>query len=142
MSLTVFDMSQANLLGYIAAAFVFVTFWMKTMVPLRVLGIGSNIFFIAYGYLAAAYPPLLLHLFLLPLNIVRLREMMQLIKQVEKAASGDLNMAWPYGAGVQPCRDIPRPPKATALCYHANPIEPGHPGRPGCAAIAVTFHPH
>jgi len=36
----------------------------------------------------------LLHLFLLPLNIVRLREMTQLIKQVEKAASGDLNMAW------------------------------------------------
>jgi CRP-like cAMP-binding protein len=31
---------------------------------------------------------------LLPLNIVRLREMTQLIKQVEKAASGDLNMAW------------------------------------------------
>ena len=94
MSVTIFGMSQANLLGYIAAAFVFVTFWMKTMVPLRVLGIGSNIFFIAYGYLAAAYPPLVLHLFLLPLNIVRLREMMQLIKQVEKAASGDLNMAW------------------------------------------------
>jgi len=94
MSLTVFDMSQANLLGYIAAALVFVTFWMKTMVPLRILGIGSNIFFIAYGYLAAAYPPLLLHILLLPLNIVRLREMMQLIKQVEKAASGDLNMAW------------------------------------------------
>src|SRR6266404_5894559 len=82
MSLTVFDMSQANLLGYIAAALVFVTFWMKTMVPLRILGIGSNIFFIAYGYLAAAYPPLLLHILLLPLNIVRLREMMQLIKQV------------------------------------------------------------
>jgi CRP/FNR family transcriptional regulator, cyclic AMP receptor protein len=94
MSLTVFGMSQANLLGYIAAAFVFVTFWMKTMVPLRVLGISSNIFFIAYGYLAAAYPPLLLHVFLLPLNIVRLHEMMQLVKQVEKAASGDLNMAW------------------------------------------------
>src|SRR5262249_58997654 len=46
---------------YIAAGFVFVTFWMKTMVPLRLLGIGSNIFFIAYGYLASAYPPLLLH---------------------------------------------------------------------------------
>ena len=90
----VLDMSQANLVGYAGALLVFVTFWMKTMVPLRYLGIGSNIFFIAYGYLAAAYPPLLLHLFLLPLNIVRLREMMQLIKQVEKAASGDLNMAW------------------------------------------------
>ena len=94
MSITAFDISQANLLGYIAAGFVFVTFWMKTMVPLRLLGIGSNIFFIAYGYLASAYPPLLLHVFLLPLNIVRLREMTQLIKQVEKAATGDLNMAW------------------------------------------------
>jgi len=94
MSLTVLNMSQANLWGYAAAALVFVTFWMKTMVPLRVLGIGSNIFFIAYGYLASAYPPLLLHVFLLPLNIVRLREMRNLIKQVETAASGDLNMAW------------------------------------------------
>ena len=34
MSLTSFQISQANLLGYIAAALVFVTFWMKTMVPL------------------------------------------------------------------------------------------------------------
>ena len=94
MSLTVLNMSQANLFGYAAAALVFVTFWMKTMVPLRVLGIGSNIFFIFYGYLASAYPPLFLHVFLLPLNIVRLREMRNLIKQVETAASGDLNMAW------------------------------------------------
>ena len=94
MSLTVLNMSQANLFGYAAAALVFVTFWMKTMVPLRYLGIGSNIFFIAYGYLAPAYPPLVLHVLLLPLNIVRLREMRNLIKQVETAASGDLNMAW------------------------------------------------
>ena len=94
MNLTVLNMSQANLVGYAGALLVFVTFWMKTMVPLRYLGIGSNIFFIAYGYLASAYPPLLLHVFLLPLNIVRLREMRSLIKQVETAASGDLNMAW------------------------------------------------
>jgi CRP/FNR family transcriptional regulator, cyclic AMP receptor protein len=94
MNLTVLNMSQANLVGYAGALLVFVTFWMKTMVPLRYLGIGSNIFFIAYGYLASAYPPLLLHVLLLPLNIVRLREMRSLIKQVETAASGDLNMAW------------------------------------------------
>lgn len=94
MNLTVLHMSEANLVGYAGALLVFVTFWMKTMVPLRYLGIGSNIFFIAYGYLASAYPPLLLHVLLLPLNIVRLRQMRGLIKQVETAASGDLNMAW------------------------------------------------
>jgi hypothetical protein len=37
----------------------------------------------------------LLHVFLLPLNIVRLREMTHLINQVETAASGDLK----YGVG-------------------------------------------
>ena len=94
MGVTLFDVSTADLLGYLAAVLVFVTFWMKTMVPLRLLGLGSNVFFIAYGYLAAAYPPLLLHILLLPLNVVRLREMMLLVKEVEKAASSDLNMAW------------------------------------------------
>lgn len=87
-------MSTADVMGYIAAIVVFITFWMKTMVPLRALGIGSNIFFIAYGYLAAAYPPLVLHVFLLPLNVMRLREMLQLTRRVEQAASGDHSMGW------------------------------------------------
>src|SRR5215475_3783597 len=92
--MSVTGLSNADVLGYVAAALVFVTFWMKTMVPLRYLGIGSNLFFIGYGYLAAAYPPLVLHIFLLPLNIIRLREMVRLVEQVEKAASTNLDMAW------------------------------------------------
>ncbi len=87
-------MSVADALGYVAALLVFSTFWMKTMIPLRVLGIGSNVFFLAYGYLAAAYPPLVLHVFLLPLNMWRLHEMMLLTEKVEKAAAGDRNMDW------------------------------------------------
>ncbi len=62
----------AEILGYIAAFLVFMTFSMKTMVPLRTVGIASNVFFIAYGYLNPAYPLLVLHLALLPLNIFRL----------------------------------------------------------------------
>jgi CRP/FNR family transcriptional regulator, cyclic AMP receptor protein len=87
-------MNQADVIGYAAALLVFVTFWMKTMVPLRTLGIASNLFFIVYGYLAGAYPPLLLHVLLLPLNLMRLREMLQLSRQVKEAASGNLNMDW------------------------------------------------
>jgi CRP-like cAMP-binding protein len=87
-------MNQADVVGYSAALLVFVTFWMKTMVPLRTLGIASNLFFIGYGYLAGAYPPLVLHLLLLPLNVMRLREMLQLSRQVKEAAAGDLNMEW------------------------------------------------
>lgn len=89
-----FSISLADGMGYIAATLVFTTFWMKTMVPLRVLGITSNVFFIAYGYLALAYPPLFLHVLLLPLNLYRLREMLRLTGQVERAVGGDLDMAW------------------------------------------------
>ena len=90
----VLHFSLADSVGYAAAFLVFITFYMKTMVPLRVLGIASNVFFIAYGYLAAAYPPLLLHLLLLPLNVFRLREMLRLARLVEQASDADLDMAW------------------------------------------------
>ena len=88
------NITLADAMGYIAAVLVFTTFWMKTMVPLRLAGIGSNVFFIAYGVLAAAYPVLILHLCLLPLNLLRLREMLQLTRRVEEAAVGDHGMAW------------------------------------------------
>jgi len=51
-------MSRAELIGYAAAGCVFVTFYMKTMVPLRIAGIVSNLLFIAYGYDLLAYPVL------------------------------------------------------------------------------------
>lgn len=88
----------ADAMGYIAALLVFMTFWMKTMVPLRLAGLASNVFFIAYGGLLMAYPVLILHVLLLPLNVLRLREMLLLTKRVEKAAAGDHDMTWikPY----------------------------------------------
>ena len=91
-------MTTADIIGYVAAFFVLMTFWMKTMVPLRIAGIVSNVFFIAYGYMAAAYPPLLLHLLLLPLNAHRLHQMRALSQRVAEAVHSDMNMAWikPY----------------------------------------------
>jgi CRP/FNR family cyclic AMP-dependent transcriptional regulator len=86
--------NQADVVGYVGAVFVFATFWMKTMIPLRALGLASNVLFIGYGYLAGAYPPLVLHLLLLPLNVMRLRQMLELSRQVAQAAAGDLNMDW------------------------------------------------
>ncbi len=87
-------MSRAELIGYAAAACVFVTFYMKTMVPLRIAGIVSNVLFIAYAYDLPAYPVLILHLTLLPLNIIRLRQMLTLIRQIEEATKDDGNMNW------------------------------------------------
>jgi CRP/FNR family cyclic AMP-dependent transcriptional regulator len=56
-------MSAAEISGYVAAGLVFMTFYMKTMVPLRVIGICSNCAFITYGCLGALYPVLILQSF-------------------------------------------------------------------------------
>ena len=87
-------MTATEIAGYCAATLVFCTFYMKTMVPLRIAGIVSNVFFISYGYLVGAYPILILHVLLLPLNVVRLRQMLILVKHVGEATRGDLNMDW------------------------------------------------
>jgi CRP/FNR family transcriptional regulator, cyclic AMP receptor protein len=87
-------MDTGQLLGYAAAACVYVTFYMKTMAPLRVAGIVSNLLFIGYGYMELAYPVLILHVVLLPLNIVRLRQMQRLIQKVDEATGDDRNFKW------------------------------------------------
>ena len=87
-------MSIAEMAGYLAAVFVFLTFYVKTMIPLRMIGICSNCMFIIYGSLDGLYPVLVLHLILLPLNGLRLLEILRLTKQVRRAAQGDLNMDW------------------------------------------------
>jgi CRP/FNR family transcriptional regulator, cyclic AMP receptor protein len=81
-------------IGYAAALLTLATYSMKTMIPLRALGISANCAFIVYAALAGVYPNLILHSVLLPLNVVRLRQMLTLVRQVETAAKGDLSMRW------------------------------------------------
>ena len=86
---------NADIFGYLAALLTIVTYSMRTMIPLRIVAIGSNFLFLAYGYFAPAYPQLLLHLILLPLNVVRLYQMIQLVRLVQRASSDDdLSMDW------------------------------------------------
>jgi len=87
-------MSWLDLIGYLTSILVFSTFYMKTMIPLRYVAIGSNVGWIVYGYFGGLYPVLILQLLLLPLNIVRLVQMKRLIKKVQVAAQGDLSMDW------------------------------------------------
>jgi hypothetical protein len=60
--------------GYTACGLVLVTFTMKSMRPLRLVAILSNVAFIDYAYGEHIMPILILHSILLPLNIVRLAQ--------------------------------------------------------------------
>ena len=67
---------------------------MKTVIPLRIAGIGSAFCFLCSGIFARSFPPIFLYSILLPLNSYRLYEMMGLIKKVRAAATSDLSMNW------------------------------------------------
>jgi len=76
----------AEFFGYFASCLVLATFSMRTMVPLRILGMMSNVAFMTYGYLGDLYPVLILHAILLPLNVWRFVEIRRLIREISDAA--------------------------------------------------------
>ena len=83
----------------VAAGFVLAGSFVKTMIPLRWLAIGSNLGFVAYGALHPSYPMLLLHATLLPINVYRLAEMVRLTRRVAAvSAQADGSGIWlkPY----------------------------------------------
>jgi len=80
------NVSWVELSGYVASLLVFVAFYMKTMTPLRVVAILSNVAFIAYAVGGHLYPVLILHLVLLPLNCIRLRQMRAMVSKIHEAS--------------------------------------------------------
>src|SRR5215813_6993409 len=80
--------------AYAAVASSVVTSYMRTMIPLRIVSIICNSLFITYAFFGSVYPTLFLNLILLPLNAYRLREMIELTRKVEAAASGDRSFDW------------------------------------------------
>ena len=74
--------------GYVASTLVLCTFVAKDMRVLRIVAIFSNLAFINYATIEWLPPVLFLHLVLLPLNIVRLAEIVRATH-----ATGDLTQA-------------------------------------------------
>lgn len=80
-----------QLVAWIAAVLVFCSFFMKSMALLRTLAVCSNVAFITYALLGLqnevfdkVLPILVLHATLLPLNLLRLRQLRH--GAVERAA--------------------------------------------------------
>jgi CRP-like cAMP-binding protein len=84
----------ANMLALTGAIFFVATLMVRTIVPLRVIGIVSNVFFIAYGALAGSASTFFLYLLSLPINAIRLRQMLNLVRKARVSAQGDLSMDW------------------------------------------------
>ncbi len=94
LDVTLANINIPNMCALVGAGFYAATFLMPTMVRLRVFGILSAVFFMAYGVLAGAIPTFLMYLLLLPINSLRLIQILKLVKKARVAVQGDLSIDW------------------------------------------------
>jgi len=88
------NITLANAFALVGAGFFVATLLMRTMVPLRVANMLSCVFFVGFGALAHDVRTFFLYLLLLPINAVRLRQMLTLVKKARSAVQGDMSMEW------------------------------------------------
>src|SRR5882757_5142528 len=88
------NITLANMFALVGAIFFVATLLMQTMVPLRVANMAGCTFFATFGALSGNVATFLLYLLLLPINAIRLRQMLTLVKKARSATQGDTSMEW------------------------------------------------
>ena len=81
------DLSVGYVFGFIGAGLALASYMMKSMLPLRLVALASSVFFVAYGFLEAALPSLLLYTLMIPINGKKALEIRRLIRAIESAKS-------------------------------------------------------
>jgi hypothetical protein len=88
------QITLANMFALLGSIFFVVTLLTRTMVPLRIFNMISNVFFVAFGALASDIKTFLLYLLIVPINALRLYQMQRLVKKARSATKGDKSMEW------------------------------------------------
>ena len=87
-------MTWFEAIGWLGAVLAVTGSAMRTIIPLRCIGIGANICSLIFSSFTGNYPSLVVNVILLPLNGMRLYQMLGLIKRVKQASRSDLSMDW------------------------------------------------
>ena len=88
------NITLANMFALVGAIFFVATLLMQRMVPLRVANMIGCTFFTISGALSGSVATFLLYLLLLPVNGVRLRQLLKLVKKARNATQGDMSTEW------------------------------------------------
>ncbi|MDR3467196.1 MAG: cyclic nucleotide-binding domain-containing protein [Xanthobacteraceae bacterium] len=94
LEIVIHNINLANLCALVGAIFFVATLLTHTMVPLRIANLIGCAFFAGFGALAGDVKTLLLYLLMVPINGIRLRQMLTLIKKARDATQGDTSMEW------------------------------------------------
>ena len=94
LELLLANITLANAFALVGAIFFVATLLTHTMVPLRVANMIGCMCFAAFGALAGDIKTFLLYFLLLPINGLRLHQMLNLVKKARAATAGDISMEW------------------------------------------------
>jgi hypothetical protein len=88
----------AEFFGIAAAAAGLYAAYARTIIPLRIAAIAANFLAMIYSLSHGTYPTFMLNAVLLPLNGWRLWAMLKMIRDINRAIEGDMNVDWllPY----------------------------------------------
>jgi len=88
------NITLANMFALVGAIFLVATLLMQTIVALRVTNMVGCMFFAAFGALSGNVGTFILYFLFLPINAIRLRQMLNLIKRARVATEGDTSLEW------------------------------------------------
>ena len=86
--------SIGYLFGFIGALLTLASYLMKSMLPLRLMALAANVFFVAYGYLESALPSLMLYAAMIPINAKKVYEIKKLVRAIENAKADTPVSEW------------------------------------------------
>ena len=84
----------AEACGWASVAASLYAFNSKTMIPLRIAIVVANVLALAWSGYNHNLPNIALNAILLPLNLLRLREMQRLVSDVKRASRSELDYDW------------------------------------------------
>ena len=80
--------------GFIGAGLTLASYWMKSMMPLRLVSLVASVFFLAYGWIEAALPTVVLNIGMILINSKKAWEMRTLVRAIEQAKSDTPIAEW------------------------------------------------
>ena len=95
------EVNGIEAIGYLGTVLTVAASAMSTMIPLRIVALMASVAVITYGVLIGSMPVVLTEAIQIPFNAFRLYQMVRLVRDAERAADGDLSLAWlrPFGQG-------------------------------------------
>jgi CRP/FNR family transcriptional regulator, cyclic AMP receptor protein len=81
-------------LAWLGVALSVLAAFVRTMIPLRILSVWSNLTKFTYAASMGSLPGLVEYSIMLPLNLYRLRQMRRMIRSIREAQAGDFQSEW------------------------------------------------